>query len=110
MISSRSPPDAMLEESSPGFSNSACSVEESAGAAVKVALTGRLFGAKRFVRARPACEFEVKRDCFVPVAKLRREMRVALPPVIEGLLVFEGGHWKLAYADEPLTSTRITKL
>lgn len=24
--------------------------------------------------------------------------------------VFEGGHWKLAYADEPLTSTRITKL
>ena len=82
MISSRSPPDAMLEESSPGFSNSACSVEESAGATVKVALTGRLFGAKRFVRARPACEFEVERDCFVPVAKLRREMRVALPPVI----------------------------
>ena len=24
--------------------------------------------------------------------------------------VFEGGHWKLAYADQPWTSTRITKL
>ena len=23
---------------------------------------------------------------------------------------FEGGNWKLAYADEPLTSTRFTKL
>ena len=24
--------------------------------------------------------------------------------------VFKGGHWKLAYAEETLTSTRITKL
>ena len=69
MISLRSPRDATLEESSPGFSKFACSVEDSAGAAVKVALTGRLCGAKSFKRARPACEFEVKRSCFVPVAK-----------------------------------------
>ena len=34
MISLRSPPDATLEESSPGFSKFACSVEDSAGAAV----------------------------------------------------------------------------
>ena len=80
--SMRSPPDATLEESSPGFSKFAYSVEDSAGAVVKVALTSRLSGAKRFVRTRPACEFEVERGCFVPVAKLRREMRVALPPVI----------------------------
>ena len=80
MISSRSPPDTTLEESSPGFSKFACSVEHSAGAAVKVALTGRLFGAKHFIRARLACEFEVKQGYFVPVAKLRREMRVALSP------------------------------
>ena len=82
MISSSLQPDATLEESSPGFSKFACLVEDSAGAAVKVALTGRLFGAKRFVRAHPACEFEVERGCFVPVANLRREMRVALPSVI----------------------------
>ena len=80
MISSRLQPDATLEESSPGFSKFACLVEDSAGAAVKVALTGRLFGAKRFVRAHPACEFEVERGCFVPIANLRREMRVACLP------------------------------
>ena len=66
MISLRSPPDATLEESSPGFSKFACSVEDSAGAAVKVALTGWLFGAKRFVRARLACEFEVEPGLFCP--------------------------------------------
>ena len=82
MISSRLQPDATLEESSPGFSKFACLVEDSAGAAVKVALTGRLLGAKRFVRAHPACEFEVERGCFVPVVNLRREMSVALPSVI----------------------------
>ena len=60
MISSRSPPDATLEESSPGSSKFSCSVVDSAGAAVNVALTGRLFGAKRYVRARPACGFEVE--------------------------------------------------
>ena len=84
MVLSRSPPDATLEESSPGFSKSACSVEDSARAAVKVA---GLFSAKCFVRARPAREFEVERGCFVPVAKLRCEMRVALPPVIGRLSV-----------------------
>ena len=82
MISSRSPPDTTLEESSPGCSKFVCSVVDSAGAAVNVALTGRLFSAKRFVRVRPACGFEVEGGCFVPVAKLRREMRAALPPVI----------------------------
>ena len=125
MISSRSPRDATLEESSPGSPIFACSVVDSAGAAVNVALTGRLVGAKRFLRARPACGFEVEQGCFVPVAKLTREMRAALPPVIGRLsawrrrrrtsveseaksFCFEGGHWKLAYADEPLTSTRTT--
>ena len=68
MISSMSPPDVTLEESSPGFSKFACLVEDSAGVAVKVALTGRLLGAKRFVWVRPACEFEVERGCFVPIA------------------------------------------
>ena len=48
-------------KSSPGFSKFTCSVEDSVGAAVKVTLTGWLFGAKRFVRARPACELEVER-------------------------------------------------
>ena len=82
MMSSRSPADAMLEESSPGSSKFASSVADSAGAAGNGALTGRLFGAKRFVLARPACGFEVERGGFVPVAELRREMRAALPPVI----------------------------
>ena len=39
MISSRSPRDATLEESSPGSLIFACSVVDSAGAAVNVALT-----------------------------------------------------------------------
>ena len=82
MISSMSPPDITFEESSPGFSKFACLVEDSAGAAVKVALTGRLLGAKRFIWVCPACEFEVERGCFVPIARLRRGMRAALPPVI----------------------------
>ena len=82
MISSMLPPDVTFEESSPGFSKFACLVEDSAGAAVKVALTGRLLGAKRFVWVCPACEFEVERGCFVPIAKLRRGMRVAFPPVL----------------------------
>ena len=68
--------------SSPGSPIFACSVVDYAGAAVNVALTGRLVGAKRFLRARPACGFEVEQSCFVPVAKLIREMRAALPPVI----------------------------
>ena len=64
MISSMLPPDVTLEESSPGFSKFACLVEDSAGAAVKAALTSQLLGAKRFVWVRPACEFEVERGCF----------------------------------------------
>ena len=82
MISSRSPANATLEESSPGSSKFTCSVADSAGVAGNVALTGRLFGAKRFVLARPACGFGVERGGFVPVAKLRREMRAALSPMI----------------------------
>ena len=82
MISLRPPADAKLEESSPGSSKFACLVVNSVEAVVNVALTGRLSGAKRFVRARPACGFEVERGDFVPAAKLRREMRAALPPMI----------------------------
>ena len=71
MISSRSPADATLEESSPGSSKFACSVTDSAEAAINVALTGQFFCTKLFIWACPACVFEVVRGGFVPVAKFK---------------------------------------